>query len=107
MINIYSDSFQLALKYLKNTEVDIPNVIIMTGNFNIRDSVWDPNYLFHLCYSNSLFDIADSFSLNISKPIENVPTRFSDNDNNANSVLDLVFLCPYFSEFNYHIIHPD
>ena len=39
MINIYSDSSQLALNYLKNTEVDIPNVIIMTGDFNIRDSI--------------------------------------------------------------------
>jgi len=107
MINIYSDSFQLALKYLKDIEVNIPNVIIITDDFNIRDSVWDSNYLFHLCYSNSLFDIADSFSLNISKHIENIPTRFSDNDNNANSVLDLVFLCPSFPEFNHHIIHPD
>jgi len=107
MINVYSDSFQSALKYLKDTEVNIPNVIIMTGDFNIRDSIWDPNYPFHLCYSNLLFDIVDSFSLNISKPIENIPTRFSDNDNNANSVLDLVFLCPSFPEFNHHIIYSD
>lgn len=39
LINIYSDSLQLALKYLKNTEVNIHNVLIMTGNFNIRDSL--------------------------------------------------------------------
>ena len=107
MINIYSDSSQLALKYLKNTKINIPNVIIMTGDFNIRDSIWDSNFPFHLCHSNSLFDIVDSFSLNISKPIENVPTRFSDNANNANSVLDLVFLYPSFPGFNCHIIHSD
>ena len=107
MINIYSDSSQLALKYLKDTEVDIPNVIIMTGDFNIRDSIWDPNFLFYSCHNNSLFDIADSFSLNISKPIKNIPTRFSDNDNNTNSVLDLVFLYPSFPKFNCHIIHLD
>ena len=106
MINVYSDSSQLALKYLKDTEVDIPNVIIMTGDFNIKDSIWDPNFPFHLYYSDLLFDITDSFSLNISKPIENVPTRYSDNNNNANSVLDLVFLCLSFSKFNHHIIHP-
>ena len=75
----------------------------MTGNFN---SIWDPNFPFYLCHSDSLFDIADSFSLNVSKPIENVLARFSDNSNNANSVLDLVFLCPSFPEFNHHIIHP-
>ena len=79
----------------------------MTGDFNIRDSIWDPNFPFHSSHSDSLFDIADSFSLNIFKPLENVPTRFSDNDNNANSVLDLVFLCLLSPEFNHHHIHPD
>ena len=107
MINVYSNSSQLVLKYLKDTEVNISNVIIMTGDFNIRDSIWNSNFLFHSCYSDSLFDIADPFSLNISKPIENVPIRFSDNDNNANSVLNLVFIHPSFPEFNHHIIYPD
>ena len=37
-INIYSDSMQSALKYLKDTEVDIPNVLIMAGDFNIRNN---------------------------------------------------------------------
>ena len=39
LINIYSDSLQSALKYLKDTEVDIHNVLIMTRDFNIRDSL--------------------------------------------------------------------
>ena len=34
-------------------------------------------------------------------------TRFSDNNHNTNSVLDLVFLCPSFPEFNQHCIHPE
>ena len=38
LINIYSDSLQSALKYLKNTEINISNVLIMAGNFNIRDN---------------------------------------------------------------------
>jgi len=38
-MNIYSDAFQSALKYLKDTEVNINNLILMTGNFNIRDSL--------------------------------------------------------------------
>ena len=38
LINIYSDSLLSALKYLKDTEINIPNVLIMTGNFNIRGS---------------------------------------------------------------------
>ena len=38
LINIYSNSSLSALKYLKDTEVDIPNGLIMIGDFNIRDS---------------------------------------------------------------------
>jgi len=47
LINIYSDSFQSALKYLKNTKVDMNNVLIMTGDFNIRDHFWDSNFPHH------------------------------------------------------------
>ena len=35
---MYSDSFQSTLKYLKNIEANIHNVLVITGNFNIRDS---------------------------------------------------------------------
>jgi len=38
-MNIYSDSSHLALKYLKDTEININNLLIMTGDFNIRDSL--------------------------------------------------------------------
>ena len=38
-MNIYSDSSHSALKYLKDIEVNIDNVLIMTGDFNIRDSL--------------------------------------------------------------------
>ena len=37
LINLYLNSSQTALKYLKDTEVNINNVLIMTGHFNIRD----------------------------------------------------------------------
>ena len=47
MLNIYSDSSHTALKYLKDIEVNIDNVLIMTGNFNIRDSLWDPSFPHH------------------------------------------------------------
>ena len=39
IMNIYSNSSHTALKYLKNTEVNIDNIILMTGDFNIRDSL--------------------------------------------------------------------
>jgi len=38
LINIYSDLSQTALKYLKNSEANISNILIMTENFNIGDS---------------------------------------------------------------------
>ena len=97
----------MALKYLKDTETNIHNIIIMTGDFNIRDSLWNSNFPFHSVYSDILFNIADSFSLTISKPTENFPTRFSDNNWNSNSILDLVFFQPSSSEFNHHYIHSE
>jgi len=39
IINIYSDAFHSILKYLKDTEVNINNLILMTDDFNIRDSL--------------------------------------------------------------------
>ena len=39
IMNIYSDSSYITLKYLKNTEVNLSNLIIMAGDFNIRDSI--------------------------------------------------------------------
>ena len=38
LLNIYSNASQMALKYLKDTEANINNIFIMTGDFNIRDS---------------------------------------------------------------------
>ena len=57
----------MALQYLKNTEVNIDNVLIMTGNFNIRDCLWDPSYLFHSSHKDTLFEIADSFHVALLK----------------------------------------
>ena len=67
---MYSDSSQLALKYLKDTEANISNILVMTSNFNIRDNLWDPYYPHHSIYSNLFFDIADFFFLGLSIPTE-------------------------------------
>jgi len=53
-----------------------------------------------------LSDIADSLDLLLSNPTNQVPTGYSDNTNDANSVIDLMFLRPNFSEINNHTICP-
>jgi len=91
-MNIYSDSFHTTLKYLKDTEVNILNLLIMTGDFNIRDSIWDPSFPHHSTFSNDLFTIADLFNLELLLPINHVPTKYLDSNTRANLVIDLMFL---------------
>ena len=38
IINIYSNDQQNALKYLKDIKINLSNVHIMTGDFNIKDN---------------------------------------------------------------------
>jgi len=106
-MNVYSDSSHTALKYLKNTEVNIDNVILMTGDFNIRDSLWDLSFPFHSSISDGLIIIADSFNLALSTPTNPCPTKYSDTARESNSVIDLMFLRYGSSELDQHLIHPD
>ena len=92
LINIYSNSSHTAIKYLKDTEFNIRNLLIMTGDFNICDSLWDLSFSYYSSISNNLFAIADSFDLCLSYPSDLVPTRYLDNSNDSNSVIDLIFL---------------
>jgi len=73
-MNVYSDAFHFAIKYLKDTEVNIWNLLIMAGDFNIRNSLWDLSFLHHLFISNNLIIIADSFYLSLSFPTNQVST---------------------------------
>ena len=107
ILNVYSDSSHLALKYLKDTEVNINNVFLMTGDFNIRDSLWDPSFPFHASISDDLIMIADSFNLSLSSPTNPGPTRFSDTVGESNSVIDLMFLRHGSDELDNHSILPE
>jgi len=92
LMNIYSDSSHTAIKYLKDMELDLRNLLIMTGDFNIHDSLWDPFFNYYSSISNDFFAIADSFDFSLSFFPDPVPTRYLDNPNDLNSVIDLMFL---------------
>ena len=72
LINICSDKHQATLKYLKDTEVNLNNILIMTGDFNIRNNDWDPSYLHHSTYADNLREIAESFDIELSMPVNQV-----------------------------------
>ena len=92
VMNIYSDLSHSALKYLKDAEVNISNLLIMTGDFNIRDCIWDLSFPHHSSFSDDLMIIAESFNLELSFSANRVPTRYLDSDSGSNSVIDLMFL---------------
>ena len=79
----------------------------MTGDFNIRDNLWDPHFPFHSSISDDLIMIADLFNLALSSPINSGPTRFSDTVRESDSVIDLMFLKCRSSKLDQHSIHPD
>ena len=91
-INIYSDDQQAALKYLKNIDINLNNVLIITEDLNIRDNNWDLVYLHHSIYANIFREITDSFSLELSMPIIQVLTRYVVNSRDSNLVINLIFL---------------
>ena len=79
----------------------------MTGDFNIRDNLWDPFFPFHSSISDNLIMVADSFDLSLSTPVYPGPTRFSDTAGESNSVIDLMFLRSGSAELDHHFILPD
>ena len=63
----------------------------MTGNFNIRDSLWDPSFPHHSSISDNLIIIADSFNLELLLLTNSIFTRYSDTESELNLVIDLMF----------------
>ena len=60
-----------------------------------------------MSYSDSLIEFADSFDLKLSSPIYQVPIYYSNNPNNANSVIDLIFLRLNLVEIDNYFILPE
>jgi len=102
IFNVYLDNQQNALKYLKNTKVNLNNNLIMTQDFNIRDSDWNSSCSHYLLYSGILREIADNLNLDLSTSINPVSTQYVDNSQNSNLVIDLMFLYAKSEGFNNH-----
>ena len=79
LINIYLDDYQSTLKYFNDTEVNLNNILIITGDFNIRVNEWDASFTYYSNYTNFLKKIANSFNLKISTPVNQVSTRYTNN----------------------------
>jgi len=94
MINVYSDEYQLALKYPKDIDVNICNILIMARDFNIRDRNWGILHSHHSAYGNILMEVTDSLKLKLSSLVHQVLTQYTDNTNDSNLVIDLMFLQP-------------
>jgi len=105
IINVYSDNSQTALQCLCHNIMNIGNTVIMTSDFNIRDSDWDPNFYNHFIHTEDLTIIADSLGLKLFPSSNPGPTRYANNLCDSNSVLDLVFLPPRNSGFSQHSLH--
>jgi len=97
----------MASKYLKDTKANIDNVLIMTGNFNLRDSSWNSLFSNHSIHSELLMDIANSLNLSIYSPTFQVSIKYANNQNNLNSIINLMFLQFTSDKFDNHVIHPE
>ena len=105
LMNVYPDSLHTTLKYLKNIKVNIHNLLVITRDFNIWDNLLDLSFPHHSSISDNLIIIVVSFNLNLLCPINQVPTRYFDNNNDSNSVIDLMFLWCSSTELNNYLIH--
>jgi len=79
----------------------------MTGDFNIRDSNWDPNFHHHSIHTDNLITITNSLGLELSPSSNPGPTRYTNNLCDTNSVLDLVFLLSNNARFGQHSLYPE
>ena len=57
IINIYSDKQHTALKYLKDIEINLNNILIIIEDFNIRNNNWDITYPYHSVQTDNLVRI--------------------------------------------------
>jgi len=106
IMNVYSDDLYTAVDFLSRKALNIPNLLYMGGDFNIRDTEWNPSVSSHPTAGQSLKDLADYYSPVHSISVLAVPTYYLDISGYANSVIDLIFLGISCAQV-VHCIEPD
>jgi len=104
-MNIYSNSLYTAVDFLSNKALNIPNLLYMEEDFNIRDTdtEWDLSVSSYLVASQALRNLANSYGLVYSIPVLSVPTYYLDIQGHANTVIDLIFLGITYTQVSYYI----
>ena len=83
------------------------NILIIIDNFNIRNSNWDSLYPHYSIHSDILHEVADSLNLDLSMSINSASTWYSDNHQDSNLLIDLIFLYTKAEELNNYHISPN
>jgi len=74
-MNIYSDSLYTAVNFLSDKTMNIPNLLYMRENFNVRDAEWDLFISLYSAASHILRNLADSYCLVCSIAALSIPTH--------------------------------
>jgi len=92
LMNIYLDDLHTAINFLSYKAPNIPHLLYMGGDFDIRDTEWDPFVSSHPTAGQALINLAEFYSLVCLIPALSIPTHYLDISGHANSVIDLIFL---------------
>jgi len=91
-MNVYSDDHQSAVKFMLDQVIDIPNLLYIGGDLNVKNAKWNLSVTSHSIASQALMDLVDSFGLVRSLPVLSIPIHYLDSEGYANSVINLIFL---------------
>ena len=58
-MNVYLDDFHTAVDFLSNAALNIPYLLYMGGDFNVRDSEWDLSVSSHPAAGQALMNLAE------------------------------------------------
>jgi len=91
-VSIYSDNLHIAVNFLTREALNIPNLLYIGGDFNIRDAEWNLSVSLYSAVGQTLRDLADIYSLVYSLLAFSVPIYYSDISSHTSLVIDLIFL---------------